>query len=304
MTTETIVVIVLAFVQIPIGILGATMPETRSRIPPIIASISTCLMLISLWIYFRDSISAEQVLFSSIALSVISLIVTCFYIFIHKPKPQVNQPVVTIGMHHKDTIEYRKEYLNKRIIPDKLLELDNYLNQGIIQQNMTFERLKMIGPNLFKWYDWIRLIAITIIYTNKHLTKIFKTSLINYILRFSTKFNLALSEVGLGTIPIVEKDNNYKKLYQDIVDLESGLPIHITTKIHRNITLSMQFNSLRILNPNSSFWEEIEKRNVFGSKTTLIKNSFTMLIMPVDNSLTALRGEVSSDIENYFNANN
>lgn len=208
-----------------------------------------------------------------------------------------------LDIERKEKVEYRKEKIDKKIIPDKLLLLDNYLKDSVKKQDITFEQIKAISPRVFAWYDWIRLIILEIILITPILRKYTVNTQINNVIQFSTKFNISLAEIGLGTIPIVEKDEYYN-LYTEIVNLESGFPIFITTKIHRNIMLSISLNSLRILQPESSFWKSFEEKSIFGDKLPMLKNSFNLLIMPVDNSLAALRGEVSSDIEKYFEGKN
>ena len=64
------------------------MPETRGRIPPIIAGISALLILALLGVYLGDAISDKQVMFGSIGITAISIIIACIFIFKHKGRAE------------------------------------------------------------------------------------------------------------------------------------------------------------------------------------------------------------------------
>lgn len=66
MTTEVFFAIGFACVQIPVAILGATMPETRSKTPPIIAGASAVLILVFLTLFYGEIISGSQLIYGSI----------------------------------------------------------------------------------------------------------------------------------------------------------------------------------------------------------------------------------------------
>ncbi|MFC1983270.1 hypothetical protein ACFLV5_05770, partial [Chloroflexota bacterium] len=120
--------------------------------------------------------------------------------------------------------------------------------------------------------------------------------------RFATKLNFSLKEYDLGTLPTIDKDEDYLQMYQDVIQVESGLPYFIVRKIHRNILLSISLNSLRILRSDSSFWDDIEtqKTRLSMSKAlVLIRNSLGMLMVTLDEAISGLRGEISSDIDRY-----
>ena len=206
------------------------------------------------------------------------------------------------GLDSVATAEIRQERSIKKQIPNKLLEIDTHLAEVIENQDMTAETLMSIAKNIFRWYDWFIVIFMAITYSKTLLRRIFKNTQINFVIQWTTRFNLVLREYGLGTLPIIESDPKYLQMYREVIRLESGLPFYITAKIHRNILLSVSLNSLRILRSNSPFWDVMEAKKVkpiMKKLLVLIRNSLSMLMIILDNSITGLRGEVSSDIEEY-----
>ncbi|MFA5670816.1 MAG: hypothetical protein WC967_16410 [Balneolaceae bacterium] len=245
---------------------------------------------------------AKIIVYVCLALMLIGfiLIISAFF----KRNKGQNEQIISLMerleiFEHKKRVDYREEHKDKKSLPNKLLQLDTYLADRINEQKLDIDTIKSAGKKLIRWYDWFRLLFMTITYAIKPLKKLFKGTHISYIASIATRFNIALCKVGLGTLPVVREDEQYKQLYGEIVQLESGLPINITAKIHRNITWSIQLNSLRIVNSSSPFWEKVQE-NPLGAKLEIVKNLLDILIMTVDNALTGLRSEVADDIENYF----
>lgn len=201
------------------------------------------------------------------------------------------------------TIEIKQERLTKSQIPNKLLNIDNYLAKVVESQNLSAETIISMANKIFRWYDWFTVLFMGLTYSTSILRRIFKNTHINFVVRFAARFNLALREYGLGTLPTNENDKEYLQTYREIVQLESGLPSYITAKIHRNILLSLSLNSLRILRPDSPFWNDIEAKKIKPSLRKvliLMRNSLSMFMIQIDSAIVALRGEIAGDIERYI----
>ena len=117
-----------------------------------------------------------------------------------------------------------------------LEKIDNYLTEAMNTQDLNAKTMMQLANKFFRWYDWLTIIFMTITYSTNFLKRIFKNTHINYVIKFTTRFNFILCEFGLGTIPIINHDEQYLSMYSNLVHLESGLPAFITVKIHRPIT--------------------------------------------------------------------
>ena len=199
--------------------------------------------------------------------------------------------------------EINSERLEKKIIPDILSQIDTYFVEAVEQQDLDAETLVDMSPKMFIWYDWFKLIFMVVTYSEKHLRRMFKNAHINYIIQFTSRLNITLKGYDLGTIPVIENNNDYLATYQKLIRLESGLPIYIITKIHRNVLLSASINSLRILRSDNSFWDDMEakKLNMWMNLTlTKIRNAFPELMVILDGVVTGLRSEIKEDIQKYI----
>jgi hypothetical protein len=77
-------------------------------------------------------------------------------------------------------------------------------------------------------------------------------------------------------------------------------------KIYRFISLSILLNCLRLSSPERPYWEELEtilkqsKAAKWEYQFRFIKNSFSILLLPLDRAMAILLAEISKDIEGYF----
>lgn len=210
------------------------------------------------------------------------------------------------SLHELDNVTVnviKQERLAKKQIPDKLKEIDDYLASTVEHQNLCAENLFSLAKKIYRWYDFFNLLFIFIAYSNRLFKRLFKDAQVNYVIKFATRFNVALRESGLGTLPTIETDKQYLQMYRDLIQLESGLPFKIAFKIHRNILLSISINSLRILRADCSFWDELEAKKIkpiMVKTLELIRNSLSWMMLPVDTAILALRNEISNEIDNYI----
>jgi hypothetical protein len=72
---EILITLILAIAQIPIGILGGTMPQQRSKVPPISSAVSVLLILGLLVLYWQERISQNSVLYAAIILTGVVVVV-------------------------------------------------------------------------------------------------------------------------------------------------------------------------------------------------------------------------------------
>ncbi|MFC1941209.1 hypothetical protein ACFLWL_02220 [Chloroflexota bacterium] len=199
--------------------------------------------------------------------------------------------------------EINSERLEKKIIPDILSQIDTYFVEAVEQQDLDAKTLVDMSPKMFIWYDWFKLIFMVVTYSGNYLRRIFKNTHINYIIQFTSKLNVTLKEYGLGTIPVMENNNDYLTTYKKLIRLESGLPIYIITNIHRNILLSASINSLRIIRSDSSFWDDMEAKKLKMRMALIlakIRNVFPELMVILDGVVTGLRSEIKEDIQKYI----
>ncbi|MBU2608205.1 MAG: hypothetical protein KKF26_02700, partial [Chloroflexi bacterium] len=113
------------------------------------------------------------------------------------------------------TIEIRQERSVKKQIPDKLLDIDNYLANVVENQDLDATTVISTANKLFRWYDWFKVIFLVLTYSSKVLKRVFKNTHINYVIQFTTRFNLVLREYGLGTLrwtPSLGQDRGYIKI--------------------------------------------------------------------------------------------
>ena len=199
--------------------------------------------------------------------------------------------------------EIMQERSEKRQITDKLLQIDTAFSEAVEQQDMTAEVLISMAPIMFRWYDWIIFPLMLLIYLERHIRRILGNTHINYIIKFSARLNIALRDYNFGTLPTIEGNQDYIGIYRSLIKLESGLPVYITAKIHRNILLSASINSLKIFRANSSFWENMEAKKLtkyMNKALVLIKNVLPLFRVILDGVVTALRSEIADDIEKYI----
>lgn len=203
-------------------------------------------------------------------------------------------------------IEINGERLEKREIPKLLAEIDGYFVQAVEQQELDAETFVEICNKMFKWQDGLKLIYLMVTNSNRFLRRLFRDSHIKHIIRFSSKLNLILKEYVLGTLPVIESNSDYLNTYQRLIRLESGLPVYIITKIHRNVLLSASINSLRVMNPGKSFWDNIEPKSTnqymqlaLASILTKGKNIWSVFMIILDGVVTGLRSEIENDIQKY-----
>jgi len=236
-----------------------------------------------------------------IAAGIIFVVAIIFLIYsVRKNKNQKNQNIS--DSMRQSVREYRQELNSKKQILDKLLALDTYLGEQVKKQDFSGEDfLNINSKHWLNWYDYYRLILLAIAYLIPIFRSVFTKMMVNTILDISTKFNIALKELNLGTLLIVENDEAYKNMYKEILQLEDGLPIYITAKTNRFILISISLNGLRIMSREKSFWNELRPTNrVSGKYLEFGKNYMSLMLMPLDNSLIALRSEIAQDIEKYF----
>jgi len=199
--------------------------------------------------------------------------------------------------------EIMRERSEKRQITQKLLLIDNCFSEAVERQDLTAEILKSIAPQMFRWYDWIILVFIFVTNLERHLKHLFRNMLINYIIKFTSRLNVILRQYDLGTLPTFKDNQDYINTYKSLINLESGLPLYITAKIHRNVLLSASINSLRIFRANSSFWENMEAKKLtkhMNKALVLIKNVLPLFMVILDGVVTGLRSEITADIEKYI----
>lgn len=234
-----------------------------------------------------------------IAAAIIFVIAIIFLIY--SIKNNKNRKVQNISDSTRQSIrDYRQEFEEKRQILDKLLILDTYLGNQVKKQNFTGEDFFKICRSWLHISDYLEFIFLAIIYPFSVTRRIFTNKMINIILSISARFNSSLKELGLGTLVVVDNDEEYKRMYNEIVLLENGLPIYITFKINRFIFVSIALNALRI-SRDKKFWEEVYGKNaIYQRYLDFGKNNISLMLMPLDNSLTAIRSEIAQDIEKYF----
>ncbi len=205
-----------------------------------------------------------------------------------------------LGELRQQKMEFRQKETEKKQMPYKLFELDKYLAQQVKEQDLSADTFILVSRKWLKWYDIMVIMFVFPTYMSSASRRIFAKMHINLVIRFAAKLNMALREYELGTLPIIEEDAQYNTIYEEIIQLEIGLPTYITTKIHRFVMLSILLNGLRILSPEKSFWKHLEARKSFESLLTHIKSSLSILLLPLDNVMSALCAEVATDIERYF----
>lgn len=199
--------------------------------------------------------------------------------------------------------EIMQERSEKRQITEKLLQIDTSFSEAVEKQDMTAEVLKSMAPTMFRWYDWVILIFMSVTYFERHIRRIFRNTHINYIIKFTARLNITLRDYDLGTLPTIESNQDYIGVYRSLIKLESGLPVYITAKIHRNILLSASINSLKIFRVNSSFWENMEAKKLtkyMNKALVLVKNVLPLFMVILDGVVTGLRSEITDDIEKYI----
>ncbi len=116
MPKEVIITIILAIAQIPIAIVGGTMPQARSRVPPISSAVAAIVILILIMLYWADKVSQTHVLYGAIALTVITLVIAI--VFIVKKRQAVNENSIT------KEIPYAKEWERYNKLRDLFLSLE------------------------------------------------------------------------------------------------------------------------------------------------------------------------------------
>jgi hypothetical protein len=209
------------------------------------------------------------------------------------------------GLNSVAISEFKDERQSKSLIINKLKEIDDYLIEIVNAQDLHGNELMVVSREIFRWYDWIGLIVVFVIYYTPFLRSRFKNTQVKYVVRWATVFNVALKKHGLGTLPTLEKDGGYLSLYRDIIQLELGLPFSITSKIHRNILLSASLNSLRVLKADSSFWKEMEAKKMQAltqKSLAMIRDAWGMFMVLLDSSISGLRSEIEQDIKRYINS--
>lgn len=89
MPKEIVIAIILAIIQIPIGIIGGTMPQERSKVPPISSAVSIVLILVLLVLYWQERISQNWVFYGAILLTATVVGILIFYVLRAKQSKNV-----------------------------------------------------------------------------------------------------------------------------------------------------------------------------------------------------------------------
>lgn len=199
--------------------------------------------------------------------------------------------------------EISKEREGKREIPNRLEQIDDYLASYVENQDLDADTLRDLAPKIFRWYEWFTVLFVGVTYLFRITKRIFRGTHERFIIRFATKFSYVLNEYNLGTLPAVQADPQYLRLYRDLIHMELGLPSGIIVKIRRNILLSISINSMRIIKHDSPFWDALEDEEINHAmlrSLLIVRNSWTSLLVILDSVVVELRNEIERDIKNYI----
>ncbi len=194
---------------------------------------------------------------------------------------------------------YREAFINKRHIPDKLFELDKYFAKRISEQNVSGVVFLSVLKRWFVWYEFPYLILITITWSTAITRRIFKMAHFNFVIGRANKVNAILQDYKLGTWVIIEEDG-YKSIYDEIRELEVGLPPNVTNKINRVIALSVVLHSLKLLNLKQSVWKKFSYPRIMEPLIIAMRIGLQSCSGIVDNAMSSLQAGVAKDIEEYF----
>lgn len=195
--------------------------------------------------------------------------------------------------------KYREQQIEKIQITNKLVELDRYLSNEMAQQSISAKVFLSVIKRWFVWFEFPYLVFITITWSTGVTRRIFKKVHYNFVIGRAMKVNNILRDYNLGTQVIIERDD-YNVLYEEIRDLEVGLPIKITVKVNNFISLSANLQSIKLLNLKKSVWRKFYYPKIMEPLIFAMKNGFRSCTVIIDNAMTNLQAEVASDMEEYF----
>ncbi len=202
--------------------------------------------------------------------------------------------------NNKGLANYRQYFLEKKQIPERLFAIDLYLKSAVMSQRMTGKIFVDAMHHWLNWRDIPTFILLTIIWFLPIKHRFLPTFQVNWALKYCMRWNITMREHRLGTLPIIESDTTYCKMYEELMHIENGLPQKTTGKIHRFVNISIPLNSLRLLSPEQPFWNELYAKKGMERLLQTSRNAMSVLLLPLDAILTNLRSEIAQDIENYF----
>lgn len=204
----------------------------------------------------------------------------------------------------QEKIEYRKSYENKKELPEKLLSLDRILTKGIEHQKLSDNQFILLMKGTFNWMSWPILIIVAVTYGNPITRRMFQKLHFNFTVQTAIRMNTLLKNYRIGTLPITT-DKSYNTLYQEIITLENGLPPKIIAHINLAILLSNVINCLRLINAGQPFWKKLKYKTPMQEKlyqplVLKLKDGLSYLTLQIDDSMSKIRAQVSTDIEGFL----
>lgn len=127
MQPEIILTLILAIVQVPIGLLGTTMPKAHSRVPPTSSAIAALAIILAALLFWGKQISGSEAMYFSFGATAVSVVVAVVYIFRgkHEAAPtSIGAPVSS-------------RRAQAQIMHQKIIELDDELEQIIEQKTSS-----------------------------------------------------------------------------------------------------------------------------------------------------------------------
>lgn len=186
----------------------------------------------------------------------------------------------------------------KQQILDTLLKLDNYLANTVDNQTINAKQFVEVFSRAYKG-SFIRLFIGSFTYSSKSNQKRFLNYNLKFTLSMLARLNASFRDYKLGTLVVLNKDE-YKKIDKQIRELENGFSVKVINDINQVILYSQIVNCLRLLDPERTFWAQIQNKYINQKHLLSFKTMLATSQWQIPNIMDNSRGQVTEDIDKYL----